>query len=90
MATAQLWLFAGPNGAGKTTFTKRETFSQHISHFLNADELTRQLLNEQGFPTYATAPADVLLRSNLAAAEKVFPKCASCLPPGRRWLSKLC
>jgi predicted ABC-type ATPase len=72
MATAQLWLFAGPNGAGKTTFTKRPTFSRHIGHFLNADELTRKLLDEQGIRTYAAAPPEILQRSNLAAAEKVF------------------
>lgn len=82
MATAQLWLFAGPNGAGKTTFTKRPTFSRHISHFLNADELTRKLLKEQGISTYAAASPDVLQRSNLAAAEKVFAEVLRLLDSG--------
>jgi predicted ABC-type ATPase len=82
MATAQLWLFAGPNGAGKTTFTQRPAFSRHIGHFLNADELTRKLLKQQGFPTYAAAPPEILQRSNLAAAEKVFAEVRRLLDSG--------
>ncbi len=72
MAIPHLWLFAGPNGAGKTTFTKMPQWSGHIRHFLNADELTVQLLDQQGYGNYASAPADILQRANVSAAEKVF------------------
>ncbi len=72
MAIPHLWLFAGPNGAGKTTFTRFPLWSGRISHFLNADELTRQLLSEQGYSTYTVTPAEVLQRANVTAAEKVF------------------
>ena len=82
MATAQLWLFAGPNGAGKTTFTQRPTFSRHIRHFLNADELTRELLNRQGFSSYAATPPEILQQANLAAAEKVFSEVRRLLAAG--------
>jgi predicted ABC-type ATPase len=82
MAIAQLWLFAGPNGAGKTTFTQRPAFSEHIRHFLNADELTRSLLIERGFATYAAAPLEVLQQSNLLAAEKVFSEVCRLLAVG--------
>lgn len=82
MPIPQLWLFAGPNGAGKSTFTQFPEWSAHISHFLNADELTRQLLNEQGFPTYAATPTEILQRANLAAAEKVFAEVRRLLDAG--------
>lgn len=72
MPLPQLWLFAGPNGAGKSTFTQFPEWSRHIRYFLNADELTRQLLAEQGFTTFAAPRPDILLRANLVAAEKVF------------------
>jgi predicted ABC-type ATPase len=72
MRIPQLWLFAGPNGAGKSTFTQFPEWSRHIRHFLNADELTRELLRQNGFPSYSVAPPEMLQRCNLAAAEKVF------------------
>ena len=72
MAIPHLWLFAGPNGAGKTTFTKLPQWSGRISHFLNADDLTRQQLREQGIFTYAEAPTEILQRANVTAAERVF------------------
>ena len=82
MPLPQLWLFAGPNGAGKSTFTQFPEWSRHISHFLNADELTRQLLNEQGFPTFAATPPEILSRVNLIAAEKVFSEVCRLLEAG--------
>ena len=72
MRIPQLWLFAGPNGAGKSTFTQFPEWSRHIRHFLNADELTRELLRQKGFPTYAGTPPEILQRANLEAAESVF------------------
>ena len=72
MRIPQLWLFAGPNGAGKSTFTQFPEWSRHIRHFLNADELTRELLRQNGFPSYSAAPPEILQRCNLTAAEKVF------------------
>ena len=82
MAAAQLWLFAGPNGAGKTTFTKRPAFSEHIGHFLNADELTRQQLLENGFASYSAAPPKILQLSNVRAAEMVFSEVCRLLAEG--------
>ncbi|MBI4324719.1 MAG: AAA family ATPase [Chloroflexi bacterium] len=82
MAIPHLWLFAGPNGAGKTTFTQLPQWSGHIRHFLNADELTRQLLNQQGFRTYASTPADILQRANVSAAENVFSEVCRLLNSG--------
>lgn len=82
MPIPQLWLFAGPNGAGKSTFTQFPEWSGHISHFLNADELTRQLLNERGFSTYAATPPEILHRANISAAEKVFTEVRRLLDAG--------
>ena len=82
MAIPQLWLFAGPNGAGKSTFTLFPEWRRHINHFLNADELTRQLLSEQGFSTYAAAPAEILHRANITAAERVFAEVQRTLAAG--------
>lgn len=82
MAIPQLWLFAGPNGAGKSTFTQYPEWSRHIRHFLNADELTRQLLAEQGFVTYATTPSEILQHANLVAAEKTFTEVRRLLDVG--------
>ena len=82
MATPVLWLFAGPNGAGKSTFTQYPEFSAHIRHFLNADELTRQLLQAQGYASFLNAPAEVLRRTNLDAAEKVFAQVNALLAQG--------
>lgn len=82
MAIPQLWLFAGPNGAGKSTFTQYPEWSRHIRHFLNADELTRQLLAEQGFATYAATPPEILQRANLVAAEKIFSEVRRLLDAG--------
>ncbi|MFM2296271.1 MAG: hypothetical protein RLZZ350_2684 [Verrucomicrobiota bacterium] len=78
----QLWLFAGPNGAGKSTFTQFPEWSRHIRHFLNADELTRELLRVQGLPSFAAAPTEVLHQVNLAAAKKVFAEVARLLDAG--------
>jgi len=72
MVIPHLWLFAGPNGAGKSTFTQFPEWSRHIRHFLNADELTRQLLSDQGYGSYAATPLEILQRANLAAAGIVF------------------
>lgn len=82
MPISHLWLFAGPNGAGKTTFTQLPQWSGRIKHFLNADELTRQLLREQGIPTYAAAPAEILQRANITAAERVFGEVQRLLDAG--------
>lgn len=82
MAIPHLWLFAGPNGAGKSTFTQSPKWSRHIAHFLNADELTRQLLIEQGFPTFKSAPLEILHRTNLIAAKNVFAQVRSLLAGG--------
>ena len=82
MAQPVLWLFAGPNGAGKSTFTQYPEFSSHIRHFLNADELTRQLLQAQGFQSFLAAPPEILRRTNLDAAEKVFSQVKELLAKG--------
>jgi len=82
MAIPHLWLFAGPNGAGKTTFTRFPQWSGWISHFLNADELTRQLLSEQGFSTYAATPAKILQQANVVAAEMIFSEVRRLLEAG--------
>ena len=82
MAKPVLWLFAGPNGAGKSTFTQYPEFSSHIRHFLNADELTRQLLLAQGYASFLEAPAEILGQTNLDAAEKVFAQVNALLAQG--------
>ena len=82
MAIPHLWLFAGPNGAGKTTFTKMPQWSGHIRHFLNADELTRQMLKQHGFGDYASTPPDILNRANTVAADKVFSEVCRLLEQG--------
>ena len=82
MATPVLWLFAGPNGAGKSTFTQYPEFARHIRHFLNADELTRQLLLAQGYASFLDAPAETLRQTNLDAAEKVFAQVNALLAQG--------
>lgn len=82
MAKPVLWLFAGPNGAGKSTFTRFPELSSHIRHFLNADELTRELLQEQGYSSFLAAPSEVLRQTNLVAAEKIFAQVIALLEQG--------
>lgn len=82
MAIPQLWLFAGPNGAGKSTFTQFPHWSRRIRHFLNADELTRQLLSQQGYPSYAAAPSAVLQQANIVAANQTFSEVVRLLSRG--------
>jgi predicted ABC-type ATPase len=40
------------------------------------------LLNEQGFPTYAATPPEILQRANISAAEKVFAEVRRLLDAG--------
>lgn len=42
-----LWIIAGPNGAGKTTFATQAIRDEfHLEHFVNTDEIARQLSPE--------------------------------------------
>jgi predicted ABC-type ATPase len=50
--------------------------------FLNADEVTREMLRQEGFSSYSAAPPEILRRSNLAAAEKVFAEVRRLLGSG--------
>lgn len=82
MANPELWLFAGPNGAGKSTFTQYPEFAQRIRHFLNADELTRELLQARGFSSFHAAPPEILRATNVLAAEQTFARVNELLADG--------
>jgi predicted ABC-type ATPase len=60
------------DGDSPTLAICRAKWSGQIRHFLNADELTRELLRQKGFHGYAAAPPEILQQANLEAAEKVF------------------
>jgi predicted ABC-type ATPase len=64
MPSAQggLWLFAGCNGAGKSTFIGRATAPGGIisgAEALNPDQLTKHLLEAEGYHDYKNVPADL-------------------------------
>jgi len=71
MPAPEFWLIGGPNGAGKTTLVKTGCIPAHVS-LLNPDALTLDLLRRQGIKSFEAAPPDVLLRTNLQAAEETF------------------
>lgn len=71
MSAPELWLIAGPNGAGKTTLVKAGAVPPHV-RTLNPDALTLEMLRQQGFKSFAEAPAGVLAKTNIAAAEATF------------------
>ena len=76
---------AGPNGAGKTTLVRQGPLDELLprAQFLNADELTRELLRAHGVRDFAEASATMLHQTFVAAAERIFSETESLLRQGK-------
>jgi predicted ABC-type ATPase len=67
-------MIGGPNGAGKTTLVQREPLRQLLAHVvtLNPDDVTRRLIQQQGYSSFLSTPEDLLQAAFIRAAEEVF------------------
>jgi predicted ABC-type ATPase len=82
----ELWIIAGPNGAGKSTLVGAAGFRRLLDgvRFFNPDEITLSLLRAQGFPTFASAPTDMLRDTNIQAANEVYAAVIKAVIEGER------
>ena len=79
----RLWIIAGPNGAGKTTLARKLPFSAAMGllEWLNPDEITRELLRNQGL-SFKTAPPELLQSTFIKAADEVLVRAQQSLERG--------
>lgn len=79
-----LWLVAGPNGAGKTTVAQSlsYTLGLHLLRSLNPDNVSKELLQQRGNYTFASAPDDMLRSTFLEAASSVFERSKTAVESG--------
>jgi predicted ABC-type ATPase len=80
----RLWIIAGPNGAGKTTLARKLPFHSAISqlHWLNPDEISKELLRERGGFTFQTASPELLQSTFIEAADLVLVRAKEMLEAG--------
>src|SRR5689334_5846256 len=84
MSNPTFWIVAGPNGAGKTTLAQSGPISELVKdvEFLNPDDVSLEMLHNQGYARWSEVPENTLRDTFVRAAETVFERIQTVLGQG--------
>ena len=84
-----LVVFAGPNGSGKSTLVARYASLQALpKNYINADDITKELLKNQGFASFQSVDAETLYKINIFAANEAERLRHCCLQAGKSFATE--